>query len=97
MVFRRDMATQMSPEGSTHSSSKGRLSFSTLRSSVPTFERLHRSPAPAAAGKDDIRDVQVDKGTSTSRGSRKQGLEDTDVGDIPSAWNVTESSRNMSK
>lgn len=97
MVLRRDMATQMSPEGSTHSSSKGRLSFSTLRSSVPNFERLNRNPAPAAAGRDDIRDVQVDKGTSTSRGSRKQELEDTDIGDVPLAWNVTETSKNMSK
>lgn len=86
------MATQMSPEGSNRSSSKGRLSFST-RSSVPMLERLH-------AGKDDIRDVQVDKGTNTSRGSRKQEVEETDLahaGDIPTAWDVTGSSKDLSK
>ncbi|XP_047981990.1 uncharacterized protein LOC125223069 [Salvia hispanica] len=87
LVSRRDMATQMSPDGSTQSSSKGRLSYST-RSSFPML------------GKDDIRDVQVDKGTNTCRELRKQDvkeMESTCVGDIPTAWDVTESSRNMSK
>ncbi|KAH6760284.1 hypothetical protein C2S52_009263 [Perilla frutescens var. hirtella] len=96
LVPRRDMATQMSPEGSAHSSTRGRSSFSTLRSSIPGLERLHRNPA----GRDDIRDVQVDKGTNTSRGSRKQELEEMDStnnGDIPTAWAVTESSKDMSR
>ncbi|KAG6421658.1 hypothetical protein SASPL_118215 [Salvia splendens] len=83
LVSRRDMATQMSPDGSTRSSSKARLSFST-RSSVPMLERLH-------AGKDDIRDVQVD---NTCTGPRKQEVEEMDS---PTTWDVTESSKNMSK
>lgn len=80
------MATQMSPEGSTHSSTNGRRSFSTRRSSVPA---KHTNPAPAGPVKDDIRDVQVDRGTTTSRG---QGVDDINV---PAAWN--DSSKNMSK
>ncbi|KAL1564140.1 hypothetical protein AAHA92_06530 [Salvia divinorum] len=92
LVSRRDMATQMSPDGSTRSSSKARLSFST-RSSVPMLERLH-------VEKDDIRDVQVDKGTNTCRGPRKKEVEEMDstlIGGVPMAWEVTESSKNMSK
>ncbi|KAK6128680.1 hypothetical protein DH2020_037579 [Rehmannia glutinosa] len=63
VVYGEDMATQMSPEGSTRSSSKGRLSFSTLPSSIPNSLRPHSN----AAAKDEIRDVQVDKGTTTVR------------------------------
>lgn len=81
------MATQMSPDGSTRSSSKGRLSFS-LHSSV-----LHRN----SSGKDVIRDVQVDKGTNTSRGSRKQGVEEMDSTHLPIPWDVAESSKDMSR
>ncbi|XP_042027712.1 uncharacterized protein LOC121774879 isoform X2 [Salvia splendens] len=87
LVSRRDMATQMSPDGSTRSSSKGRLSYST-RSSFPML------------GKDNIRDVQVDKGTNTCRELRKQDVKDmesTCVGDVPTAWDITQSSKNMSK
>lgn len=82
------MATQMSPDGSTRSSSKGRLSFSTLYSSV-----VHGN----SSSKDDIRDVQVDKGTNTSRGSRKQGVEEVDSTHVPTPWDVTESSKDMSR
>ncbi|KAK6116234.1 hypothetical protein DH2020_050030 [Rehmannia glutinosa] len=97
LVSRRDMATQMSPEGSTHSSSRGRLSFSNLPSSIPNLDRVHESHAP----KDDVRDVQVDKGTTTARQSKKHGLkkmDSTNSVDLPSsAWNVAEESKNISK
>ncbi|KAI3452019.1 hypothetical protein Pfo_008684 [Paulownia fortunei] len=96
IVSRRDMATQMSPEGSARSSSKGRLSFSTLPSSIPTSVCLQGN----SAAKDDVRDVQVDKGTTTARHSKKQGLkkmDSTNAEDLPSAWNVAEASKNISK
>ncbi|KAL0343695.1 UNVERIFIED_CONTAM: hypothetical protein Sangu_1256900 [Sesamum angustifolium] len=96
LVSCRDVATQMSPEGSTRSSSKGRLSFSTLPSSVPASLSQHLNPAP----KDEVRDVQVDKGTTTARQSRKQGKTNSkNVEELPSAWNVagTAASENISK
>lgn len=97
-VSRRDMATQMSPEGSSHSSSKGRLSFSALTSGISTFLIPDRS-TPAA--KDEIRDVQVDKGTTTSRHSKKQGMRkvknSTNVDDLPFPWSIAEASRNTSR
>lgn len=68
-VSRRDMATQMSPDGSTHSSSRGRLSFS---SSPPPFlpkvdlDGFHSS-------KLEVRDVQVDDRVTMTRWSRKHG------------------------
>ncbi|KZV24954.1 hypothetical protein F511_01924 [Dorcoceras hygrometricum] len=97
-VSRRDMATQMSPEGSSNSSSKGRLSFSALTSGISTFLVPDRS-TPAA--KDEIRDVQVDKGTTTSRHSKKQGMrkmkDSTIVDDLPLPWGIAEASRNASR
>ncbi|KAK4426370.1 hypothetical protein Salat_1405600 [Sesamum alatum] len=98
VVYRRDMATQMSPEGSTRSSSKGRLSFSTLPSSVPASFRPHSNHA----AKDEIRDVQVDKGTTTARQSKKQGIkkmkkDSTDIDDLPLPWNASEASKNASR
>ncbi|KAK4416193.1 hypothetical protein Salat_2444800 [Sesamum alatum] len=97
LVSCRDMATQMSPEGSTRSSSKGRLSFSTLPSSVPASLSQHLNPA----AKDEVRDVQVDKGTTTARQTRKQGKTDSkNVDELPSAWNVAgtgASENNISK
>ncbi|KAK4409727.1 hypothetical protein Sango_0045700 [Sesamum angolense] len=98
VVYRRDMATQMSPEGSTHSSSKGRLSFSTLPSSVPASFHPHSNHA----AKDEIRDVQVDKGTTTARQSKKQGIkkmkkDSANVDDLPLPWNASEASKNASR
>ncbi|KAL0424611.1 UNVERIFIED_CONTAM: hypothetical protein Sradi_0995900 [Sesamum radiatum] len=98
VVYRRDMATQMSPEGSTHSSSKGRLSFSTLPSSVPALFHPHSNHA----AKDEIRDVQVDKGTTTARQSKKQGIkkmkkDSANVDDLPLPWNASEASKNASR
>ncbi|KAL0380885.1 UNVERIFIED_CONTAM: hypothetical protein Sangu_0152800 [Sesamum angustifolium] len=98
VVYRRDMATQMSPEGSTHSSSKGRLSFSTLPSSVPALFHPHSNHA----AKDEIRDVQVDKGTTMARQSKKQGIkkmkkDSANVDYLPLPWNASEASKNASR
>ncbi|KAI5684540.1 hypothetical protein M9H77_05768 [Catharanthus roseus] len=57
VVSRRDMATQMSPEGSTHSSLNGRSSFSTFPPSMPT-EVESQSYSSAIV---EVRDVQVAK------------------------------------
>lgn len=91
-VSRRDVATQMSPEGSTHSSIRGRLSFSVLPSSGS-------GPNGNGAAKDEVRDVQVDKGTSTGRDPKKQGLTKTKVSrnieDLPSPWSGAEARKNV--
>ncbi|KAL6572959.1 hypothetical protein OROHE_002435 [Orobanche hederae] len=93
-VSLRDMATQMSPEASTRSSSRGRVSFSNLPSSIRDSEHAHEN-------KDDVRDVQVDKGTTTSsRLSKKQGLQKMGsdiIENLPSSWNAGEASKNISK
>ncbi|KAL3646288.1 hypothetical protein CASFOL_011468 [Castilleja foliolosa] len=91
-VSRRDVATQMSPQESTHSSSRVRLSFSNLASSIANTRQNHSS-------RDDVRDVQVDKGTTSSKQSKKLGLRrmgSTNTDDSPS-WNVEEASKNISK
>ncbi|XP_073288925.1 uncharacterized protein [Primulina huaijiensis] len=97
-VSRRDMATQMSPEGSSHSSSKGRLSFSVLTSGVSTFLIPDRS---TTAAKDEIRDVQVDRGTTMSRHSKKQRMrkmkDSVNADDLPLSWSIAEASRNTSR
>ncbi|KAL3833338.1 hypothetical protein ACJIZ3_008074 [Penstemon smallii] len=101
VVSRRDMATQMSLNESTRSSSKGRLSFSSLLFSRPNSVRLLSNPAD----KDEIRDVQVDKGTSTANEPNKQGLkmiktkkkDSKNVEDLPSSCNDSEASNNTSK
>ncbi|XP_073126722.1 uncharacterized protein [Henckelia pumila] len=91
-VSRRDMATQMSPEGSTHSSTKGRLSFSIL---PPSGSDQNDS----VAAKDEVRDVQVDKGTSTGRDTKKQGprkmKETRNTEDLPSPWSSAEARKNV--
>lgn len=92
---RRDMATQMSPNGSSHSSSKGRLSFSNLPSIPNSFRKNNIN----RGGKDDVRDVQVDKGTPVTKQYKKQGSkksEDTsrNTEDVTFSWNA---SKNTSK
>ncbi|XP_073296251.1 uncharacterized protein [Primulina huaijiensis] len=91
-VSRRDMATQMSPEGSTHSSTRGRLSFSILPSSGS-------GPNDNVAAKDEVRDVQVDKGISTGRDPKKQGrseMKDSrNIEDLPSPWSGAEARKNV--
>ncbi|KAJ9567476.1 hypothetical protein OSB04_003442 [Centaurea solstitialis] len=68
-VSRRDMATQMSPEGSPYSSPRRRnsnsISLSTSILPVPELQQIiHTSKA-------DVRDVQVDDQVSLSRWSKK--------------------------
>ncbi|XP_075521361.1 uncharacterized protein LOC142555633 isoform X2 [Primulina tabacum] len=91
-VSRRDMATQMSPEGSTHSSTKGRLSFSIFPSSGSV-------PNDNVSAKDEVRDVQVDKGTSTGRDAKKQGLrkmkDSRNTEDLPSPWSSAEARKHV--
>ncbi|KZV22119.1 hypothetical protein F511_11647 [Dorcoceras hygrometricum] len=91
-VSRRDMATQMSPDGSTHSSAKGRLSYSILPSSGSGLKYQ-------VSAKDEVRDVQVDKGTSTDRDPKKQGQrkmkDSTDIENLPSPWSGTEARKNI--
>ncbi|EEF38786.1 uncharacterized protein LOC8262905 [Ricinus communis] len=101
VISRRDMATQMSPEGSTCSSPRERSS------SPPSIPPVEQSDHPA---KLEIREVQVDKratlvSRTTRHGSRrsKKGL--PDVQDINqnasdsriSLWNVSEASSEFSK
>ncbi|GER30891.1 remorin family protein [Striga asiatica] len=98
-LSRRDMATQMSSQGSNHSSSRGRLSFSNLSRPIPTSEqRAHENPS----AKDEIRDVQVDKGTTTiTRHPKKKGHKKKDKGSSNveglNSWNVAEPSKDISK
>ncbi|KDP31937.1 hypothetical protein JCGZ_12398 [Jatropha curcas] len=101
VVSRRDMATQMSPEGSTCSSPRAR---SSSPSSIPALEQSDLS------AKLDIREVQVDKrATLISRTRRhgssitKKGLPDVqDSNQNPidpriSSWDVSEASSEFSK
>lgn len=92
-VNHRDMSTQMSPDGSTCSSSKGRLSFSALTFSGPSS--LHQNT------KDEVRDVQVDRGITTARQSKKQGVkkmkDSSHIQDALLPWNASEASKATSK
>ncbi|XAR73989.1 hypothetical protein NMG60_11008134 [Bertholletia excelsa] len=96
VVSRRDMATQMSPRESTHSSPRGRSSFSTSSPSMlPTVEQP-QSP------KMDIKDVQVDKRVTTKGQSKKHGIRkmkngSADAKDLISSWDIAEGPKNMSK
>lgn len=66
IISRRDMATQMSPEGSTHSSCRGRSSSPPTTDPVPEPQSDH----PA---KLEIREVQVDKRATVIRWSKRPG------------------------
>lgn len=66
-VSRRDMATQMSPEGSTHSSPQRRLSFSASASSAFPIVELQSGQS----SKFEVRDVQVDERVTVTRWSKK--------------------------
>ncbi|XP_073157608.1 uncharacterized protein [Henckelia pumila] len=61
-----DAPTQMSPEGSVNSSSKRTFLYSILNSSSSC-------PNTNPGAEDEIRDVQVDKSTSTGQESKQQG------------------------
>ncbi|RZC48444.1 hypothetical protein C5167_016870 [Papaver somniferum] len=69
-ISRRDMATQMSPEGSECSSPKGRFSFSPSPppSFLPTLELKSRLTSQL-----EVRDVQVDDRVIMTRWSKKHG------------------------
>ncbi|EPS62912.1 hypothetical protein M569_11878, partial [Genlisea aurea] len=97
LVPRRDMATQMSPDRSTRSSSKNRLSFSILSSAAHAPISWNENPA----AKDEIRDVQVDKST-TSIQPKKHGrnkIKGTKKKEFSSSrWNDgREASKDLSK
>lgn len=66
IISRRDMATQMSPEGSTNSSCRGRSS--SPPSTDPVLEPQSDRPA-----KLEIREVQVDKRATVIRWSKRPG------------------------
>uniref|UniRef100_A0A5B6ZR65 Remorin C-terminal domain-containing protein n=1 Tax=Davidia involucrata TaxID=16924 RepID=A0A5B6ZR65_DAVIN len=88
VVSRRDMATQMSPEGSTRSSSKERSPFSTSPpSNLPIVEPHSNHPV-----KLEVRDVQVDKRATVIRQSRKK--RSPDVEHLSSSRDVVESAKN---
>lgn len=103
VVSRRDMATQMSPDSSTHSSPKDRFSFPPSPS-LPTLEQqIHFV-------KSEVRDVQVDKGVTMIRWSKKHGAKTTtrappeveemekDAGEAQaSTWNIAEPSKDILK
>lgn len=92
VVSRRDMATQMSPERSNHSSPKGRSSFSAFPLPVPTAAQQHNSHS---AKVEVIRDVQVDKRATVTRQSKKHGTrrrarkKSSDFKDLASQWDVS--------
>ncbi|KAJ9166243.1 hypothetical protein P3X46_021021 [Hevea brasiliensis] len=105
-VSRRDMATQMSPEGSNHSSPSGRASFSVSTPSALTImelENIHSS-------KSEVRDVEVDEKVTFTRWTKKhrvrnQGKRSEIVDDWRkktadarcSGWDVAEAAKSISK
>ena len=99
VVSRRDMATQMSPEGSTHSSPEEKSLFSTSAPSIPLALRPHGNHS----AKVEVRDVQVDdKGATVTCQSRRQTVRKTkklspDVEDLASSWDIAEEAKNTSK
>ncbi|OWM80717.1 hypothetical protein CDL15_Pgr006747 [Punica granatum] len=103
-VSRRDMATQMSPDGSASSSPKERLSFTTSPSlSIVDLQSTNGS-------KLGVKDVQVDEQVTFTRWSKKKkyGIpgkgsgvsedwrkKDTDT--RSSTWEISETTKNVSK
>ncbi|MCD7460599.1 hypothetical protein HAX54_043876 [Datura stramonium] len=91
-VSRRDMATQMSPDGSIHASPQE--SSPSIPSGVE--QSKHHS------AKVEIRDVQVDKGATISGLSRKSRMrkpkkELPDVSESISPWDVADGTKSLSK
>ncbi|EOY14432.1 hypothetical protein QUC31_000044 [Theobroma cacao] len=104
-VSRRDMATQMSPQGSTNSSPKGRPFSPLTPSALPIMEvqSIHSS-------KSEVRDVQVDERVTMTRWSKKHRARNSGksseivddwrkraVDTRTSTWDVTETAKNISK
>nr|GMC99258.1 uncharacterized protein LOC109177885 [Ipomoea batatas] len=94
VVSRRDMATQMSPDDSIHSSSKGSPPLPSFPLPVPGVEEQNMYSA-----KVEIRDVQVDRGASISSqyGSRKMRRDSQDTNNSFSPWDVVETTKSTSK
>ncbi|KAL3514486.1 hypothetical protein ACH5RR_027203 [Cinchona calisaya] len=104
-VSRRDMATQMSPESSQHSSPRRKSSFSPSSPILPIveFESTHSS-------KSEVRDVQVDERVTVTKWSKKNrarvpgtGSGNTDdwkrkaVEIRASGWDVSDTAKSISK
>ncbi|GMH04031.1 hypothetical protein Nepgr_005870 [Nepenthes gracilis] len=104
-VSRRDMATQMSPTGSSNSSPRRSLFSPSTPSILPVVEVQDFSSSKA-----EVRDVQVDERVTVTRWSKKHKSQipskaSEDVTDwkmmaveaCSSAWEVSETARNISK
>ncbi|GFY86855.1 remorin family protein [Actinidia rufa] len=105
-VSRRDMATQMSPEGSRHSSPRRRPSFSPSTPSILPIVKFES----VQSSKLEVRDVQVDERVTMTRWSKKhrvrfpgKGSENVDnwkkkaIEVQSSAWEVSEAAKSISK
>ncbi|KAJ6919587.1 hypothetical protein NC651_013515 [Populus alba x Populus x berolinensis] len=102
IISRRDMATQMSPESSTHSSCRGRSS--SPPSTDPVLEPQSDHPA-----KLEIREVQVDKRATVIRWSKRPGSRrikrgqpdveefNSNAADVSSSWDISEEVSDFSK
>ena len=104
-VSRRDMATQMSPEGSCHSSPRRSYFSQSNPSNLQIME-----VQSVGSSKPEIRDVQVDERVTVTRWSKKyrgrnpsKVSEDVDewklkaVEPRSSAWEVSETVKSLSK
>ncbi|KAM7520470.1 hypothetical protein LguiB_019432 [Lonicera macranthoides] len=93
VVYQRDMATQMSPMGSTHSSPEGRSSsFST---SLPSVSAVVELCSGTGSIKEEIRDVEIDKADNLTRHSKRHGLRSTNKASPP--WGIAEGAENMTR
>lgn len=105
-VSRRDMATQMSPDDSIHSSPKEEHDYSASTSSFFPIEEMQSAPSL----KLEVRDVQVDERVTVTRWSKKHKAripgkgsdivdrwkkKDADVRSC--AWDLSDSAKNISK
>ncbi|XP_042042075.1 remorin 1.4-like isoform X1 [Salvia splendens] len=90
-VKHKDMKTQINHDGNV------RLSFSASPALGPAS--LHQNDVPAS--KDEVRDVQVDKGMATAGQSKKQEVikvkDLIHIQNMPSHWNAAEDSKEISK
>ncbi|CAL8996357.1 unnamed protein product [Prunus brigantina] len=105
-VSRRDMATQMSPDDSTHSSPTGGPSYSASSSSGLPIVEVQSAPYL----KLEVRDVQVDDRVTMTRWSKKHkarvpgkgsdiidNWKKKDADARSAAWDLSDSSKNISK
>lgn len=106
VVSRRDMATQMSPEGSQHSSPRCRLSFSPSTPYTLPMVELES----VQSSKLEVRDVQVDERVTMTRWSKKhkarfsgKGSESVgvwkkkDFDALSCAWGVSDPAKSISQ